>query len=69
MTRPKHIRARDDDGTQVVILEIQSDPTFQRPPRYELANRSKVERFSETRFVVVQAGRILTKIKTEPPGQ
>jgi hypothetical protein len=64
MKRTKHILAREADGTHVVILEIQSDPITEVPPRYELANRSKVERFSETEFVVVQTGRVLTKLKS-----
>ena len=62
--RSKLIRARDEDGTQVVILEIEGRPATEVPPRYELANRSKVERISETEFVVIQTGRRLRKLKS-----
>ena len=60
----KQIRTRDESGTQVVVLEIDSGRNTEMPPRYELANRSKVERISETEFVVVQTGRILTVLKS-----
>jgi hypothetical protein len=61
MKRPKHLLARAEDGTQVVILEIESDaaPGEQPKVRYELANRSEVKRFSDTEFVVVQTGAVL----------
>ena len=61
MKRPKHLLARDDNGTQVVILEIESDALGEQPKvRYELANRSEVTRISDTEFVVVQTGAVLT---------
>ena len=61
MKRPKHLLARDDHGTQVVILEIESDAPGEQPKvRYELANRSEVTRISDTEFVVVQTGAVLT---------
>ena len=63
MRRLKHIRARDESGTQLVILEIEGGENTQVPPRYELANRSKVERISETEFMVVRTGQVLTKLK------
>lgn len=65
MGRSKLIRARDENGTQLVILEIECGPEkTEAPPRYELANRSKVERISETEFLVVQTGQVLTKLKS-----
>jgi hypothetical protein len=60
MKRPKHILARDDGGTQVVILEIEAEAGGQ-PAHYELANRSKVDRISDTEFVVIETGRLLTR--------
>ena len=61
MKRRKHLLARAEDGTQVVILEIESDVPGQQPEvRYELANRSEVTRISDTEFVVVQTGAFLT---------
>jgi hypothetical protein len=62
MKRPKHILARDDGGTQVVILEIAPEENgAAAAPRYELANRSKVEQISENEFVVIATGRVLTR--------
>ena len=59
MKRPKHLLARYDDGTQVVILEIESDAT-PGEHRYELASRAEVTRISDTEFVIVQTGAVLT---------
>jgi hypothetical protein len=65
MKRPKQVLARDDRGAQVVILEFESETGgSEQPPRYELANRSKVERISDTEFVVVQTGHVLTRTMT-----
>jgi hypothetical protein len=66
MKRPTHILTRDPDGTQVVVLQIEVDaqPGGQAAFRYELANRSKVERLSDTEFMVVQTGRLLTRTAT-----
>ena len=62
MKRSKHILARDDGGTQVVILEIEGEGTAgEQTPHYELANRSKVERISDDEFVVSETGRLLTR--------
>ena len=63
MKRPNYILTRDDSGKQVVILEIETDarPGEQPAIRYELANRSEVERISVTDFVVVQTGQLLTR--------
>ena len=61
MKRPKQLLARADDGTQVVILEIEADAPGEQPKvRYELANRSEVTRISDTEFVVLQSGTVLT---------
>lgn len=44
-----------------MILEIESDAPGEHPKvRYELANRSEVTRISDTEFVVVQTGAVLT---------
>ena len=62
MKRAKQIIARDDGGTQVVILEIETEGTTgEQACRYELANRSKVERISDNEFVVSETGRMLTR--------
>ena len=61
MKRPKQILVRDDRGKLCVVLEIDGGGPTDVAPRYELANRSLVTRFSETQFVVVQTGAILTK--------
>ena len=61
MSRPKPIRVRDDEGKLYVVLEIDSGRSTDAAPRYELANRSRVTRFSETQFVVVETGAILTE--------
>jgi hypothetical protein len=61
MKRPRHLLARDGNGTQVVILEIESDAPGEQPKvRYELANRSEVARISDIEFLVVQTGAVLT---------
>jgi hypothetical protein len=66
MARPKHIIARDDGGTQVIILEITpEDFAGDRAPRYELANRSRVDRISDNEFVVIETGRLLTTTNTQ----
>ena len=61
MKRPTHLLARAQDGTQVVILEFESEAARgeQAKVRYELANRSEVMRLSDTDFVVVQTGAML----------
>ncbi len=64
MKRPKPIKVRDDAGKLYVILEIASTASSDVPTgeqRYELPNRAPVTRFSETEFVVVQTGQILTQ--------
>ena len=63
--RPKPIKVRDDAGKLYVILEIvstaSSAPSADEP-RYELPNRTPVARVSETEFVVIQNGKILTQL-------
>jgi hypothetical protein len=60
MTRAKQILVRDDSGKQHVVLEFPSRDG-QPLPYYELPNRSKVERMSDSEFVVVQTGQVLTR--------
>lgn len=57
---PNHIFALYRDGKQVIILEFEPD-NAQPTVDYELPNRAKVNRISETEFVVVQTGAVLTK--------
>ena len=62
--RPKPIRVRDKSGKLYVILEVDSTTSASVPPgerRYELPNRAPVTRLSETEFVVVQTGQLLTQ--------
>jgi hypothetical protein len=61
--RPRPIRVRDDDGKLYVVLEIASATSSGESPtqkRYELANRAPVARLSDTEFVVLQTGQMLT---------
>jgi hypothetical protein len=64
MTRAKQILVRDDSGKQQVVLEFPSLRAGQPLPYYELPNRSKVERMSDSEFVVVQTGQVLTRTTT-----
>jgi len=60
--RRKHILVRDDYGKQFVVLEF--DLRIGEEPCYELPSRAKVERMSDTEFVVVQTGQVLTRTNT-----
>ena len=63
MKRPNHILARDSSGKQLVILEFEPDDA--RPTAaYELPNRAKVNRRSETEFVIVKTGAVLIKTRS-----
>jgi len=62
--KPRPIRVRGSAGRLYVILEVppmtSDDSTGE--PRYELPNRAPVSRISETEFLVVQTGQILTHV-------
>jgi hypothetical protein len=63
--RPKQVLARAERGAQVVILEFEAQAgVSEQPPGYEFTNRSKIEGISDTGFVVVETGRVLTRTMT-----
>lgn len=61
MPRSKTIRVRSDDGTLYVILEI-SGKLPGDESTYELPNRARVTRMSDTEFVVIETGQVLTRV-------